>query len=379
MFGGWGPHLGHLVRAGSGASSELWFVDDVCSQASGADLCDVNQDKAIGYFKSTPGGWTKVAEAPIPGVVQQNTATIVNADGKTFSTFGLDVQSHAIVECVFTVASATSACSPVAGIGPLPSSSNYIGAAISPQGHRMVWWTRVQDGGGGDFEYIVDYGGGWNGPRIGPIGGYNDASYINVAFGIGANQAKFTMHGQLVSGLAPNWSFFGAVGEGDTATSAPVTWTASLASPMGDAVESTDDILTDPITGDEHLFARTHSGAAVYFHRPAQGAWSGPLFTLPASYRVRFVLASDAIYLVYGIANKGLGLRAAAPAARITGSPIDWAALAETTVALPTGYENIYAIYPEAPAYQRERPTTVNVALVGAVTQNEALSVAILP
>ena len=45
----------------------------------------------------------------------------------------------------------------------LVPSSNYLGAAISPLGYRMVWWTGVVDGGGGSFHYVVDYGGGWNG------------------------------------------------------------------------------------------------------------------------------------------------------------------------------------------------------------------------
>lgn len=30
MFGGWGPHLGHLARTSAG---EPWFVDDTCSQS----------------------------------------------------------------------------------------------------------------------------------------------------------------------------------------------------------------------------------------------------------------------------------------------------------------------------------------------------------
>jgi hypothetical protein len=123
------------------------------------------------------------------------------------------------------------------GCAPLPFTlgvdANYIGAAISPTGARMVWWTDVVDGGGGTFEYVVDYGGGWNGPRAGSAGGYDDASYINIAFGAGSDQGRFTMHVQLVSGLAPNWTFLGAVGSGDLGTTDPVSWQNVLARLQG--------------------------------------------------------------------------------------------------------------------------------------------------
>jgi hypothetical protein len=43
MFGGWGPHLGHLVRASGG---ELFFVDDAC-EAQGPTACDVNRNTRL--------------------------------------------------------------------------------------------------------------------------------------------------------------------------------------------------------------------------------------------------------------------------------------------------------------------------------------------
>lgn len=379
MFGGWGPHLGHLVRAGIGAQDHLWFVDDACSQGAAADACDVNVDKAIAYYRLDPGGWTKVLETPLPGTIQQNTGTIASKDGAKLFTYGVDVAGHAVIECAFDVATATSQCNALSGIAALPAGTNYLGAAVSPLGDKMVWFTRVQDGGNGDFSFLVDYGGGWNGPRTGPIGGYNDASYIDVAFGAGGDPNKFTMHGQLVSGLAPNWSFFGAVGDGDLSKDAPVVWSLALAPPMGDTIESTNDVWIDPDTADEHLIARSHAGAAVYYHRAKGGAWSGPLFTLPSSYRVRFVVAAGSLWMVYGVAKQGMALRGASKAARAAGKPIDWASLAETMVALPAGYEDLYAIYPESPTYEVASPADVNVAVVGAGKQNEALSVTFAP
>jgi hypothetical protein len=76
------------------------------------------------------------------------------------------------------------------------------------------------------------------------------------------------MHAQLVSGLAPDWSFLGAVGVGDAAVDAPVVFADVLAPPQGDAVMSTNDVFVDPDTNDAHLVARTHAGAAAYYHCP---------------------------------------------------------------------------------------------------------------
>jgi hypothetical protein len=376
MFGGWGPHLGHLVRAGSG---ELFFVDDVCAQMGGGDfaICNVNDDHTLGYFRRGVDAWELVASTQLPGTVQQNTATIASADGSKLHTYGIDVAAGQIVECTFPLPSGPAACAALAFV--LGPSSNYIGAALSPDGYRMVWWTGVVDGGGGTFHYIVDYGGGWNGPRSGPVAGYNDASYINIGFPTGA-PARFVMHVQLVGGLAPNWTFHGGVGTGDLTTSDPVAWSLPLAAVNGDdPVVSTNDVWVDPATQDEHVVARTNAGRAAYYHRPAGGAWSPPLFWLDATYRARFVPHGDRLAMVYGPNGAGLAFRVAGAADRSPGEPIDWALLAERAIVLPEGYEDVYAIYPGAPPYQLAPSGDVEIAVVGAVRQYEVLGVALAP
>jgi hypothetical protein len=376
MFGGWGPHLGHLVRANAsqGTGRAFWFVDDVCSQTAGAaDACDVNHDLAIGYFEETAAGWQLRTTVPLPGTVQQNTATIVSPAGDVISTFGVDVAGHLVQECKYAPATGPLGCAPLPFT--LGTYANYIGAAISPAGARMVWWTEVVDGGGGSFDYVVDYGGGWNGPRAGTAGGYNDASYINIAFGAGSDQGRFTMHVQLVSGLAPNWSFLGAVGSGDLGTTDPVSWQNALSPPPGDTVESTNDVWIDPATDDTHLVARMHSGAAVYYHRPAGGAFSGPLFTLPSTFRARFLAPDSRLVLLYGPSQGGLAYRVAGKNDRPAGSPIAWSTLPESTIALPSGFGAVMAIYPESPAYQTILAQGIHAAVVGATTQNSVLSV----
>ncbi|MBL8742039.1 MAG: hypothetical protein JNK04_13120, partial [Myxococcales bacterium] len=173
MFGGWGPHLGHLITLGD----DVFLVDDICAQPGDASLgaCDVNDDHTLGYYRRATDGWSLVTTTTLPGVVQQNTATIASADGSVLHTFGIDVAGEKLQECVFAVPAGPVSCSELPFT--LAPSSNYIGAAISPLGHRVVWWTTVVDGGGGGFHYIVDYGGGWNGPRSGDVIGFNDASY----------------------------------------------------------------------------------------------------------------------------------------------------------------------------------------------------------
>src|SRR5262249_28449384 len=156
-----------------------------------------------------------------------------------------------------------------------------------------------------------------------------------------------------------------------------VTWQNALAPPAGDAVESTNDVWIDPATDDTHLIARTHAGAAVYYHRPAGGAFSGPLFTLPGAYRARFLAPDSRLVLLYGPSAGGLAYRTAAKGDRPASSPIAWSTLPESTIALPTGFGEVLAIYPESPAYQTIPAQGVHVAVVGQTTQNSVVSVAV--
>lgn len=375
MFGGWGPHLGHLVRAAAaGGPDSLYWVDDVCSQAGGpAPVCDVLHDTAIGVFRRDGQAWTDLGETALPGTIQQNTGTL--ALGGDLETYGIDVTGHVLERCSFDVATSARSCAALPFA--LDPYANYIGAAVSPQGYRLVWWTDVMDGGGGSFEFVVDYGGGWNGPRKGGAGGYNDSSYIHIAFR--ADNTLFTMHTQLVSGLAPNWTFLGATGEGDSAKAEAVTWQVGLTPPPGDEIASTDDIVIDPVTADTHLFARAKSGAAVYYFRPKDGAFSGPLFSIPAAYRLRFSRSPAGLAILYGLAGMGLHYRLSPPGASPGGQPIDWSLLLETPVPLPGGYEDIDAIYPESSVYQTVPVPGIHVAVVGDTRQNEVLHVAIHP
>jgi hypothetical protein len=374
MFGGWGPHLGHLFRRTN--PDQIWVADDACDQAGGADSCDVNVDRRVDYFRLDGASFTKVASAPLTGI-QQNTGSMLL--GNTIYTYGVDITNEKLVECTLDIDSLVHACSPLAvAVGP---SANYVGAAVSPTGARVVWVTDVMDGGGGKFQWYADYGGGWNGPRTGDIGGYNDASYIHLAFGGAGHQNEMTMNVQFVSGVAPAWTFYAGVGSIDVNSANAATWSTSLAAMnAADPIISTDDVAVDPVTNDAHLFVRTNAGNAIYYFRPSGGSWSAPLFALPAAYRARLVFTADGtLHLAYGPSTKGLAIRDAPASSRVAGKPVAWAQIAEQPIALPQGYASLYAIYPMSSVYQSASVSALRLMVVGADRENEALYVAIDP
>lgn len=368
MFGGWGPHLGHLVRAdrAGGGGTDLYWVDDLCSQEVPGD-CDVNVDRRVGVLQREAGGWRQIATVALPAGVQQNTAAL--AAGRTIRVYGMDVLAGQVVECSVDAGGGGAACAAV----PIPvgPSANYIGAALSPTGSRVVWWTNVVDGGGGSFSYIVDYGGGWNGPRQGPVGGYNDCAYVNVGFQPGGPGVTF--FGQVVSGLAPAWTFGTLVGEASLATTDAVVWANALGPASGDPVVSTDDLWVDPETGDAHLLARTEGGSAAYYHRPSGGAWSAALFVEPRTYRARWVEATGLVAMVTGPSGDGLRVRPVPRAALVAGAPLDLAAAPAHDVALPDELGPAIGLYPVADVYQSAPPAdALELVVVGQALQNEA-------
>jgi hypothetical protein len=365
MFGGWGPHLGHLVRT---ANKDAWFVDDICMQSAGASACDVEKNHTLGFFRLRGDSWSEALRVSLPPTVQQNTATVVHPGGAKLLTFGINIATSRLVQCTMTISANQSTCETLPF--PLDAASNYVGAAVTPNGAVVVWWTNVVDGGGGGFHYLVDYGGGWNGPRSGGAGSYNDAAYTHVAFGFGKDPNAMTWHAQVVSGLSPNWVSTGLTGESNLAQTTPVVFANSLSPHQGDTMASTNDLLTDPVTGDVLLVARSSKGQAVFYEK-RQSGWSAATFALP-SYRVRFLRFNKSIAIVYSVKVDEVALRIAPDDLP---RPIAWASLPEYKIALPSGFGAIFAIYPEAPMYQNVPSDRMHFALVGSTRQNQAVSV----
>jgi hypothetical protein len=344
MFGGWGPHLGHLIH---GATS-LW-IDDLCSPAVPGD-CDVNIDRRVGVFELVDGGWRQRTTIPLTGV-QENTGALV--DGGAVYVYG--VAGRNVLECT------------EAGCATIPldigDAANYVGAAVMPGGGRVVWWTNVVDGGGGSFAYLVNYGGGWNGPRRAAIGGYNACAYAHVTFD--GDRARWFC--QVVAGLAPNWSFSTLTGTSDAALAEPVAWVVGLAPPAGDTIMSTNDLLG------AHLLARSTNGAAVYYHDDA-GAYTQQL-VVPNTYRARWIDAADTFALALDVdAHTGLAIRTT-PRATLPAGALDPSTWAETRVPLPADFGSMYAIYPVSPAYQDATIPDVELVVVGSGDEHAAYHV----
>lgn len=367
MFGGWGPHLGHLVQAPrAGGGTATYWVDDLCSPQIAGD-CNVDINRRVGVFRRDAETWTLLATIPLAGV-QQNTATI--ALGDRLWSFGVDTTAQRVVECRFEIATGASGCTVI----PIPTgpSANYVGATVGPAGARLVWWTNVVDGGGGSFSYIVDYGGGWNGPRTGAIGGYNDCAYAHAAFQPGGSTVEFFC--QVVAGLAPSWTFSTLVGSTDATLAAPVTWTNALAPPTGDEVASTNDLFVEPGSGDAHVLARSSAGAALYYHRPAGGSFGTPL-VLPATYRARWLVTLDSVAVVHDAGAGQVVLRTAPRSTLDDPGPWSLGTWSSQTITLPAEFGAIYAIYPLGVPYQEAEIDRLAWVVVGEGNERHALYV----
>jgi hypothetical protein len=376
MFGGWGPHLGHLLRRANGATDETWFADDACIRNVS---CNVNQNIRVDLHRRDRGkrDWQRVDEIFLPIGVQQNTGALLAGD--RILVYGINVITHRVTECFKNLLNGAKGCVDLPG--DIGAGSNYVGAAISPRGFRMAWYTKVVDGGGGSFSFFADYGGGWNGPRTGAIGGYNDASYVNIAFGANGNPDQFLMHGQLVSGKAPAWSFVGAAGTGDISSASSVAWTTPFMAAANASVQSTNDVAIDPVTGDTHLVARLSNGDAAYYFAPKGSQdFQGPIQVFAKSFRARLTfLGSGDLVLARSVKGKGLSVQIAPKAGRTAGRPVTWNTLPEIVPALPAGYEDLLAIYSQSSVYQTAPVAAVELALVGSARENEVAYVRIDP
>jgi len=359
MFGGWGQHLGHLVRAGG----TLYWVDDACDQRVAGD-CDVNVNRRVEVLRRDLAGWTSIGTLPLMGV-QQNTGAI--ASDTALRAYGVDIVSSRMTECTFDIATATGGCAATAiATGP---NANYVGASVSPAGHRIAWWTNVVDGGGGSFSYVADYGGGWNGPRSGSIAGYNDFAYAHAGFFEGSPTVLF--FGQVVSGLAPAWSFGTLVGEADLTTARAATFSNVLTPPSGETIASTNDLFVDPATSEAHLLARATSGAVVYYHRPVGGPWSAPTLLPPTSFRARFLESPAWLAIASGPPEGGLVVRRFERSVVARGGPLDFEAAIVEALRLPSGLGAVQGIYPEADVTQTEPVRELAFCVVGEAAQND--------
>jgi len=202
--GGWGPHLRSIFKDNQG---DLWYADDLA--------IDITTNTGVRYHKlrATSGSkrWLHVEHRNFNitdpesedyiikqvndfdsfGRIQQNTAHISN--GTYIYSYGIDVERKSLMECYFHTSIVRNdgthyqSCNKLGNnIDPL---TNYVGAAISPSGKRIVWWTSVSPVGNtsaGKFFYRYHNGTSWSQTVTSPIvidgTNYPSFSYVHMTF-----------------------------------------------------------------------------------------------------------------------------------------------------------------------------------------------------
>ncbi len=359
MYGGWGPHLRGVMRDAEGTQ---WFCAD-----AGPSVLD---NASILYFRRDGDRWSQVAQQPhLPGV-QQNSASVLS--GSTISTYSVNVATSTLEECNLDTQDLSSfACNTISIGGPYstPPQSNYVGAALDPNGARVVWFTTVGGAGSGQFTYTYDFGGGWNGPIAWTLPGYNTFEYVRASFGA---PNTVTWHGQLLLGAFPGGTFDPAIAETTLGQTPTLTPLGGDAPPLD--VRTGADIWVDPQTGDQHAVAQA-TGSLAYYYRPGADSWANhtqPLHWFEDTFRARFVApAAGGLALVRGSASGRSGVDVWI-VDTVTGS-IDWnaATVAEVPTAGVIGLSRPSGIYVEGATYQSVPVEGIEFALCGAYQESD--------
>lgn len=342
LVGGfWGHHLGHMVRT---SSQGLWYVDD-----SGTD---VNRNPAINYHHFDGMKWTLVKSLTNPSTIQQNTATL--AVGDTLYTYGVNIVGGYIEEAVFDSKTHSAIYNrKIRYIGP---STNYIGAAVSPNGTRVVWWTKVVDNNGpSDWVYIYNKNGEWCKDSIVTKIIGNDFSYVFVSF---LNDSVFYVGGEIPGGNAPNWTY--EVGAGKVVLGEPISGFAK----MKGANTAVNDIWVNKENGDVHLFAYGPYGSIGYFYKSENGEWGERIEVseIGSVSRWRFIDSPDGnLYLI--LSQNGFKFTVI-PKAGISGK-INFSNVTISSINSDEGFTSSYAIWPESPEFQTTPVGGINFAYPG--------------
>jgi hypothetical protein len=340
MGGFWGHHLGHMVRT---ATQGLWYVDDTGT--------DVNIDPAINYYRFDGTKWILMKTLTNPLTIQQNTATI--AVGDSIFTYGVNISGGYIEEAVCDARRNTAAYSPkVRFIG---GSTNYLGAAVSPGGTRVVWWTRVvTPTGPSDWDYIYNRGSGWSSTIVSHIPGA-DFSYVFASF---LDDTTFYAGGEVPSGNGP-WTF--QVGAGKVVIGLPLQAFTIM---KGDNTSALG-IWVNRANGDVHLITYGAYGGFGYFYRPAGGTWTDTVSlsdNLTGASRCRFIDSPDGN--LYLIASQNGFFMEPIPKSSITGK-IDFTGRSLIPLGTMEEFTGSAAIFPECPEYQTAAVGGLNFAYPG--------------
>lgn len=349
MHGGWGPHLRAPMLAADG---NLWLAYD-----GGPSVLE---NTTIHYARRGETGWQTVASQPHTAGVQQNAAHVLR--GNFILTYAVNTTQHFLEECYLdTTNYAYAACNALQIGGPYatPANSNYVGAALGPAGETLVWLTVVGAmGGTGQLVYTYDYGGGWNGPVVTVLPGWNDIGYVRTSF---RGPSQLAILGQGYVGAYPAGEYTAGIAElglGDVAV-----FDSLRPPPPAGQVRSSADVWIDPVTGDTHALAQL-AGTLTYHHLPAGEAWAAhldPVATLDDLASARLLHVDGGPLVLVGGGAGGLQARWAAPA-----GAIDWADAPSLAITIPAdGFDSPSGIHVMRPEYQSGPVTGLHFAVCG--------------
>jgi hypothetical protein len=353
MFGGWGPHLGHMLRDGF---DNLWFTDDTGS--------DINKNSGLNYYKfnTQNNTWSLAYANALYGRVQQNTASIINS-ANVIMTYGVDLENSKLEECYLVTYTGQKACNLIINI-PLGVNPNYIGAAISPNGQtRLVWWTNQIDGAG-KFNYIYNSNyTGWNGPFTSSLNGYNDLGYVNTQF---TSENNFKMLGQVITGSSPDWKYYSVLAEASLGTPLSISNTITN---TGNIIQSTPNDFYVDVYGGKHVLLKPipyTTNNVYYVYVSPSNSFSQPISLGDAAYS-RFAITNDKINVV--LAKNTGGIKILSKLISSINGEINWSN-AETQTQLTEFFDGIYT---ESKNYQTKAVTKVNVGLNPSARQTEVI------
>jgi hypothetical protein len=325
--GFWGHHLGHMVRT---ATQGLWYVDDTGN--------DVNIDPALNYLRFDGTRWVLAKNFATPLTIQQNCTSV--AVGDTIYSYGVNINGGYIEEAVYNTR--TNAATWNRRIRFIGGGTNYLGAALSPNGTRVVWWTRVVNPEGpSDWVYMYNAADtGWSSSIVSKIAG-SDFSYVFASF---LNDSVFHVGGEVPHGNGP-WTFEAAAGK------------VTLGSPLAEFTKMKgsntggNDIWVNRENGDVHFFTYGSYGAPGYFYKPAGGSWSDTVTVVSGggASRARVIDSPDGnLYMI--LLQGGIQMMVI-PKSSITGK-IDFTGIPLVPLTNFDQFSNTWAIWPEVKEFQ---------------------------
>jgi hypothetical protein len=370
MIGSWAPHLRGIMR---NFNHDLFFVSDRGPS--------VWSNTAIDYYKKTSSGsWSLIgSQAHLPGI-QQNTASLMIGNRFIFS-YGIDTSpTRYIEECYFdTVNPAYKTCN-VIYISGAPFSaapnSNYIGAAVDTDGvTRIVWWTTVgANGGGGQWHYIYNFGGGWNGPVTSNLSGYNDFAYV---YGTLKN-SRFIGVGQLFLGTYPTGTYQASMANfrlGEPLGLHLLFPKTSLEYAQGKRVWTGSDVLIEP-SGAVHVMAATGNSTSLdnniaYYYLPHSNLPPSLTATgyIQDAAKPRFTFNRDYFSIVVPKTTYGGTMIDVYQKAIYTawGMPFDISSESKRALGIShdPNFGRTDAVFVESPQYQTLVPTGLQIGVMG--------------